>query len=108
MKPNHRIVQAVCAALVSALTATAAPAALAAQDAGKAQASATASGEVRRVDASAGKVTIKHGEIPGLGLPAMTLVYRADPALLSGIKPGQTVSFTATRKDGAYVITKIQ
>lgn len=70
-------------------------------------ATATASGEVRRVDAADGKVTIKHGEISALGLPAMTLVYRATPALLAGIKAGDKVRFTATRQDGRYVVTQI-
>jgi len=72
-----------------------------------AQASATASGEVRRVNPGEGKVTIKHGEIKALDLPAMTLVYRADPALLAGIQPGDSVRFTATRQGGNYVITQI-
>lgn len=68
---------------------------------------ATASGEVRRVDVAAGKITIKHGAIAGLGLAAMTLVYRIDPALLAGIKPGDKVKFTAKREDGQYVIVAI-
>lgn len=68
---------------------------------------ASASGEVRRIDAGAGKITLKHGEIPALGLPAMSLVYRIDPALLKDIKPGDKVSFTARREDGQYVITEI-
>ncbi|MGB3290539.1 MAG: copper-binding protein [Burkholderiaceae bacterium] len=68
---------------------------------------ARASGEVRRVDAEAGKVTIKHGEISDLQLPAMTLVYRIDPALLAGIRPGDKVKFTAKREGGQYVITEI-
>lgn len=71
------------------------------------QPSASASGEVRRVDADAGKVTIKHGEIAALELPAMTLVYRAEPVLLIDIRPGDTVRFTATRQDGVYVVTEI-
>lgn len=69
--------------------------------------SAQASGEVRRVDASAGTVTIKHGAISALDLPAMTLVYQAAPALLTSLKPGDKVRFTATRKDGKYVVTEI-
>ncbi|WP_255592773.1 copper-binding protein [Bordetella sp. BOR01] len=69
--------------------------------------SASASGEVRRVDAAAGKVTIRHGEISALDLPAMTLVYQADPALLAGIKPGDKVRFTAARQSGRYVVTEI-
>jgi Cu(I)/Ag(I) efflux system protein CusF len=68
---------------------------------------ANASGEVRRVDAAAGKVAIKHGAIAALDLPALTLVYQAEPALLADIKPGDKVQFTATRKDQAYVVTKI-
>lgn len=69
---------------------------------------AEASGEVRRVDAAAGKVTIKHGAISALDLPAMTLVYRADPKLLTGLKAGDNVDFTATRQAGKYVITAIE
>lgn len=68
---------------------------------------ATTSGEVRRVDAENGKITLKHGAIGALELPAMTLVYRIDPSLLSGIAPGDKVSFTATRQEGQYVVTKI-
>ena len=70
--------------------------------------SAEASGEVRRVDAAAGKVTIKHGAIAGLDLPAMTLVYRADPKLLAGLKAGDKVDFTAARQNGKYVVTAIE
>src|SRR5690554_2578044 len=67
----------------------------------------SASGEVRRVDAAAGKITIKHGEISTLQLPAMTLVYQADPALLADIKPGDKVKFTARREGGQYVVIAI-
>jgi len=69
---------------------------------------ASASGQVRRVDAAGGKVTIKHGDIPELKLPAMTLVYRADPAMLAGIKAGDEVRFTAERRDTQYVLTAIE
>jgi len=68
---------------------------------------ASATGQVRRIDAAHGKVTIKHGEIKELNLPAMTLVYQADPALLKGIQAGDEVRFTAVRKDTQYVLTAI-
>lgn len=68
---------------------------------------ASASGEVRRVDAAAGKITIKHGAISDLQLPAMTLVYQIDPALLKDIQPGDKVKFTAKRVAGQYVVIKI-
>ncbi|TEA77836.1 copper-binding protein [Allopusillimonas ginsengisoli] len=68
---------------------------------------ASASGEVRRVDIKAGKITIKHGAISDLELPAMTLVYHADPALLAEVKPGDKVRFKAKRENGQYVVTEI-
>lgn len=68
---------------------------------------ATAKGEVRRVDAAAGKITIKHGAISELDLPAMTLVYIADGKLLTEIKPGDKITFKAKRVNGQYVVTEI-
>lgn len=65
------------------------------------------SGQIRRIDAKAGKITIKHGPIAALDLPAITLVYRIDPALLAGLQPGDRVKFTARRIDGQYVIVEI-
>ena len=46
-------------------------------------------------------------EVKALDLPAMTLVYEADPALLAKIKAGDKVRFTAVRKDGKYIVTAI-
>src|SRR5690606_30013943 len=68
---------------------------------------AQASGEVRRVHADQGKITIKHGVISEPALPAMSLVYRADPSLLRGIQPGDKIAFTAKRDGKRYVVTKI-
>jgi len=68
---------------------------------------ASAAGEVRRVDAAGGKVTLIHGAIPDLQLPAMTLVYRAAPALLQGLQPGDKVTFSAKRANEQYEITAI-
>lgn len=68
---------------------------------------AQASGEVRRVSSDQGRITIKHGAIPDLDLPAMSLVYHADAALLQSIQPGDKVSFTAQREGDRYIITKI-
>lgn len=65
------------------------------------------SGEVRRVNANEGKITIKHGAISALELPAMSLVYRADPKLLEGIQPGDKITFSAKREGDHYVVTKI-
>jgi len=70
--------------------------------------SAPVQGEVRRVDAAAGKITLKHGPIAELELPAMTLVYVVqDPAVLGTVKPGDTVRFTADKVDGRYTVISI-
>jgi len=68
---------------------------------------ASATGEVRRVDAVGGKVTLMHGAIADLQLPAMTLVYQAPPTLLQGLQPGDKVTFVARRQNNHYVITAI-
>ena len=68
---------------------------------------ANSSGQVRRVNADAGKVTIQHGAISELNLEAMTLVYKIDPSLLADIKPGDQVKFTAKREGSEYIVTAI-
>ena len=69
---------------------------------------AQASGEVVRVNAPAGKIAIRHGAIDKLDLPAMTLVYQVDPALLAGIAVGDRVEFTAERAGGRYRIVELK
>jgi Cu/Ag efflux protein CusF len=68
-----------------------------------------ASGEIRKVDKDAGKVTIKHGDIKSLDMPAMTMVFQVrDPALLDKVKSGDKVQFNAERRDGAIVVTTME
>jgi Cu/Ag efflux protein CusF len=66
-------------------------------------------GTVESVDATAAALTIKHGEIPTLNWPAMTMAFKVeDSALLKGVKPGQSVQFDiAQRAPGEFVITRI-
>lgn len=66
-------------------------------------------GEVRKVDADQGKVTLKHDAITNLDMPAMTMVFRAQsPELLKNLKPGDKVRFHAESSDGGIVVTHIQ
>ncbi len=66
-------------------------------------------GEVRKIDVDARKITIKHGEIKNLGMPAMTMVFVAkDPAMLEKVKVGDSVRFTADRVNGAITLTSIE
>jgi Cu/Ag efflux protein CusF len=65
-------------------------------------------GEVRKVDADAKKITLKHGDIPNLDMSGMTMVFRVkDPALLTQVKPGDKVQFTADKVDKALTVISI-
>lgn len=66
-------------------------------------------GEVRKVNREAGKVTLRHGPLTNLDMPAMTMVFAvAEPALLDGLKEGDRVRFAADQKDGALRVTAIR
>ncbi len=66
-------------------------------------------GEVKKVDKDAGKVTIKHGEIKNLDMPAMTMVFRVkDAALLDKAKAGDKIKFRAEKTGSGYAVTEIE
>jgi Cu(I)/Ag(I) efflux system periplasmic protein CusF len=66
-------------------------------------------GEVRKVDLTTGKITLRHGPLVNLDMPPMTMVFTAsDPKLLAGLKQGDKVRFTADKKDGTYLVTAIE
>jgi Cu/Ag efflux protein CusF len=87
------------------------PAALAGAAVARAQAGprGSATGEVVRVDVAGRRITLRHGEIPALDMPAMTLAWRvADPQLLQGLNPGDRVRFSGARIDGAFTVTQLE
>lgn len=66
-------------------------------------------GEIRKVDTSAGKLTIKHGPLENLGMDAMTMVFKVkDPAMLSQVKVGDKIDFVAEEVNGALTVVKLQ
>ena len=66
-------------------------------------------GEVKKVDKSSGKVTIKHGPLDNLGMPAMTMVFRVkDPAMLDQMKEGGKINFVAEKVNGAYTVIQTE
>jgi Cu/Ag efflux protein CusF len=70
---------------------------------------ATADGEVRKVDKDAQKITLRHGPLANLDMPAMTMVFQvADPAMLEQVKAGDKVKFQAEKIGGGYRIIKIE
>ena len=68
-----------------------------------------ADGEIRKVDKDAKKITIKHGPMPSLDMPPMTMVFQVrDAAMLDQVKPGDKVKFSAEKLGGAYTVTRIE
>ena len=78
--------------------------------AASAPASEVVDGQVTKVDASAGKITIKHGPMKKFDMDeGMTMVFRAnDPAMLKAVKAGDKVKFEADKLNGQFTVIKIQ
>ncbi|MDF2998980.1 MAG: hypothetical protein K0R27_4617 [Xanthobacteraceae bacterium] len=68
-----------------------------------------ADGQVTKIDAAQGKITLKHGPIKNLDMDGMTMVFAiGDPAMLTTVKVGDKVKFEADRVNGRLTVTKIQ
>jgi Cu(I)/Ag(I) efflux system protein CusF len=67
-------------------------------------------GQVTKVDASAGNITIKHGPIKKLEMDqGMTMVFHAqEPDMLKTVKAGDKVKFDAESVNGQLTLTKIE
>ncbi len=69
---------------------------------------ALSDGVVLSIDMRAGNVTISHGPLANLGMPAMTMGFQiGDPALLERVKPGDKVRFHADIVRGEFTVMKI-
>jgi Cu(I)/Ag(I) efflux system membrane protein CusA/SilA len=65
--------------------------------------------EVKKVDAAQGLIVLKHGDIPNLGMPAMTMGFDiADKKMLNGVKVGQKVKFQAEMVGGKATVTELK
>ena len=69
----------------------------------------TTEAEVRKVDKDNKKITLRHGAIKNLDMPAMTMVFGVtDAALLDKVKTGDKVRFKANNDGGKYTVTELQ
>ena len=67
-----------------------------------------AEGEVTKIDKPAARITVKHGGVKQLDMPAMTMAFRvADARALDSVAVGDRVRFSAAKVDGSYTITAI-
>ena len=65
-------------------------------------------GEIKKIDLDAGKLTLKHGPIDNLGMPAMTMVFKlSKPVDAANFKVGDSVQFRADNLNGAFIVTEI-
>jgi len=66
-------------------------------------------GEVRALDLAKGVVVLKHGDIPNLAMPAMTMGFDvADKKMLDGLKVGDKVRFQAEMVKGQATVTELK
>ena len=75
----------------------------------EAAAVALTNGEIKKVDLDTGKMTIQHGPLINLHMPAMTMVFKAkDPSILKTLKTGDKVRFMAESIGGSLVVTTLE
>ena len=95
--------------LIALVIALAAPLAVHAQAPAQANLQeAMSAGVVKKVDLDQAKVTISHGPLTNLDMPAMTMVFRVtDPKMLESLKAGDNIRFTAEKVKGAFTVTRV-
>lgn len=65
--------------------------------------------EVKKVDAASGKVTLKHGALDNVGMPPMTMAFKAkDAAMVKQIKEGDKVKVRVEEVNGTMTIVKLE
>lgn len=66
-------------------------------------------GEVRKIDATSQRVTLRHGPLDNLKMPPMTMVFRVvDASDLEGLAAGDKVRFRADKDGSSYVVTDME
>lgn len=69
---------------------------------------AMSQGEIKKIRADLGKITIKHGPLENLGMPGMTMIFQVkDQAMLTQVKEGDHIRFVADKVDGGYTVTQM-
>lgn len=77
-------------------------------EAGKPAAAAMTEGTIKKVDKAAGKLTIAHGPLENLAMPAMTMAFPVkSPAMLEALKAGDKIRFRAEAVNGIITVVAI-
>ena len=65
--------------------------------------------EVKKLDVTTGRITLRHDDIPNLEMPGMTMVFRlADPKLAAGVKAGDTVRVAIEKVKGQLTVIRLE
>jgi Cu(I)/Ag(I) efflux system periplasmic protein CusF len=65
--------------------------------------------EVRRVDSSRQRVTLRHGDIKELEMPPMTMVFAvAEPAMLEQLKVGEKAQVRIAQRGNTYTVMEVR
>ena len=64
-------------------------------------------GTVTAIDKTAGTITLNHGPIPEAKWPAMTMTFKAAPAITDAAKVGEKVDFDVTLTGSAGEVTTV-
>ncbi|MGF6776657.1 copper-binding protein [Paraburkholderia sp. GAS334] len=65
--------------------------------------------EVRKVDPETGMVTLKHGALDNVGMPPMTMAFKAkDAAMIKQIHEGDKVKVRVENVNGTLTIVKLE
>ena len=66
-------------------------------------------GEVLQLDRETREITLRHGNLPELGMDPMSMVFSvADPAILDGVRKGDRVRFKPGLIDGRFGVLSIE
>lgn len=66
-------------------------------------------GTVKKLDKAKGRITLAHGPLLNLDMPAMTMSFAlAKPAMIGRLKEGDKVRFLAEDKNGDLIITRLE
>lgn len=101
-------VSSVAAGLTTTTPATGNVSTPAVQPLSAAKSDAMSEGVVRKIDTANGKITLKHGPLVNLDMPAMTMVFKVQsPKMLNGVKVGDAVKFRVEKINSAFTVTTI-
>ena len=108
MKSTTLMLTLACALAGQSLGAAAAQATMDHSKMGHAAVAMT-DGEVTKIDQKTQTITLKHGPIANLDMPAMTMAFKVkSPALLAKVKAGDKVRFTAEMPGGTLTLAAIE